>query len=313
MILPLSLLPAAAGGSWSTSAWAVSLALLGAGFIATAIVRPLSALSRGTERIAKGDFDVRLRVDRHDEIGQLTESFNAMAGSLAAYRDELVRAEGDAALGRLASVVAHEVRNPLNAIRGCIDYLRLKRPGDELVAHHAEIIAAEIETLDAFVGDFLQFTRLQPPVLAAVNVSDLLRSRVALHEAEAESRGIGVELVVESGGCEVRGDPQQLARVFENLARNAFEAMPAGGSLRITVSQDGDRVAISFADSGVGIPESAAGRLFTPFFTTKPNGTGLGLPICRRIVELHGGTIGSTSRAGEGSTFCVTLPASRGE
>jgi two-component system NtrC family sensor kinase len=313
MILPLSLLPAAAGGSWTASVLAMSLALLGAGLIATAIVRPLSALSRGTERIAKGDFDVRLAVDRGDEIGQLTESFNTMAAALAAYRDELVRAEGAAALGRLASVVAHEVRNPLNAIRGCIDYLRLKRPDDELVAHHAEIIAAEIETLDAFVGDFLQFTRLQPPRPAAVNVPDVLRSRIALHEAEARARGVTIELSADPGVPEVRGDPQQLARVFENVARNAFEAMPTGGSLRITVSRAGERVEIAFADTGPGIPDSVAGGLFTPFFTTKPNGTGLGLPICRRIVELHGGSISFASRVGEGTTFRVTLPVSTGE
>jgi signal transduction histidine kinase len=313
MILPLSLLPAAAGGSWSASALALSLALLGAGLIAMAIVRPLSALSRGTERIAKGDFDVRLRVDRQDEIGQLTESFNAMAAALAAYRDELVRAEGDAALGRLASVVAHEVRNPLNAMRGCVDYLRLKRPDDDLVTHHAEIIAAEIETLDTFVGDFLQFTRLQPPRAGVVNVVELLQSRVALHEAEAQSRGISIELAVDSGICEVRGDAQQLARVFENLARNAFEAMPAGGSLRISVSHAGNRVEITFADTGSGVPESAAGSLFTPFFTTKPGGTGLGLPICRRIVESHGGAISFASRPGEGATFRVMLSASSGE
>jgi signal transduction histidine kinase len=276
-------------------------------------VRPLAALSRGTERIAKGDFDVRLPVGRRDEIGQLTESFNAMAAALAAYRDELVRAEEAAALGRLASVVAHEVRNPLNAIRGCTDYLRLKRPGDELVVHHAEIIASEVETLDAFVGDFLQFTRLPPPRLTAVRVAEVLQSRIALHEAEARSRGIRIDLSVDPGIREVRGDPQQLARVFENLARNAFEAMPEGGVLRVAVSQAGDRVTIAFADTGPGIPEAAADAVFTPFFTTKPAGTGLGLPICRRIVELHGGTISLGSGAGEGATFRVVLPATGGE
>ncbi len=134
-------------------------------------------------------------------------------------------------------------------------------------------------------------------------MAEVLRSRIALHEAEARGRGVRIELSVDPGIREVRGDPQQLARVFENLARNAFEAMPDGGVLRVAASQAGDRVTIAFADTGPGIPEAAADAVFTPFFTTKPAGTGLGLPICRRIVELHGGTISVDSRAGEGATF----------
>jgi signal transduction histidine kinase len=313
MILPLSLLPAAAGGSWLATVLALSFALMGAGLIAITIVRPLSALSRATQRVARGDFDVRLPVNRQDEIGQLTESFNAMAGALAGYRDELVRTERDAALGRLASVVAHEVRNPLNAMRGCVDYLRLKRAQDELVAHHAEIIAAEIDTLDAFVSDFLQLTREQTPEREPLNLAGLLRSRVALHEAEAEALGVRITLEVEPGVPAVRGDAQQLARVFENLTRNAFEAMPGGGALHVSVSHRDGEVSIAFADTGTGLSEADSARVFSPFFTTKPNGTGLGLAICRRIVESHGGTIALASRPGEGARFCVALPVTTGE
>jgi len=290
---------------------ALSLSLVGAGVTALLVVKPLGRLKDGTARVARGDFDVSLPVDGGDEIAELTRAFNAMAAALAAYRDDLVRAESAAAVGRLASMVAHEVRNPLNAIRGCADLLRLRRADDEVVAHHAEVIAEETANLDAFVASFLGYTRMPAPKLAPLDVAALLRARIDLHRPESETRRIDLVVEADPACPPIDGDPQQLAIVFENLAHNAFDAMPAGGVLTVTTRCDAERVRITFTDTGPGIAPGPAAHLFTPFFTTKKNGTGLGLPTSRRIAELHGGALRWRNEPDRGAAFEVELPVSR--
>jgi signal transduction histidine kinase len=289
------------------AATAIAFGLIGAGVIARTIVHPLNALLDMSRRVGEGQFHVRLEAERHDEIGQLVRAFNSMAGSLAEYQGRLVHAETFAALGRVASTVAHEVRNPLNAIRGCIEYLRLKRPDDPVVQHHAGIIAEEIVALDGFVGDFLQVARIERPRPGRVNVALLVRGHLDLHAPRAAAQGVEVSLDARADGPEVPGDAQQLGMVVENLINNAMDVMPGGGRLRVAVAEQDDRVVVSVADTGGGVPAAARQELFTPFFTTKMDGTGLGLAISRRIVEGHGGTIQYDDSA-EGAVFRFSLP-----
>jgi len=261
-----------------------------------------------TKLLGEGQFDVRLQKVRDDEIGQLVEAFNTMAASIADYRDKLIRAETFAALGRVASTVAHEVRNPLNAMRGCIEYLALKRPDDAVVQHHAGIIGEEIAQLDGFVSDFLRVTRIERPRLAATDLVDLLRSRAALHAPDAGARGIHIALAVPADPLPVMADPQQIGIVFENLINNAIEAMPDGGDLRLTASADGGWAVVAVTDSGKGIPPEIQPELFTPFVSNKPEGAGIGLAFSRRIVDAHGGAMTVASGKGTGTTFHVRLP-----
>jgi signal transduction histidine kinase len=312
LVLPLGLAPivlvdiGGAEAPWLTIVLIISFSLIAAGLLGLTVVRPLAALSRGTERIARGDFDIRVPETRGDEIGQLTVAFNSMAASLASYRNELVRAENFAALGKVASVVAHEVRNPLNAIRGCIDYLRLMRPDDRLIAHHVDIIGAEIERLNEFVGDFLRLARLSPPSPRPTDLAALLASRLELRRAYAEAHGIAIS--IETGGLPtVSVDPQQIGLVFENLVHNAIDAMPNGGALRVVARVEGPLVVIEFSDTGVGMTETDASQVFTPFFTTKKEGSGIGLATSRRIVEMHCGTITFTTALNRGTSFTVRL------
>lgn len=288
----------------------VSLAfgLIGAGLLARSVVHPISALLDMTKLLGEGQFDVRLQKVRDDEIGQLVEAFNTMASSIADYRDKLIRAETFAALGRVASTVAHEVRNPLNAMRGCIEYLQLKRPDDAVVQHHAGIIGEEIAQLDGFVSDFLRVTRLERPRLATTDLGELLRSRAALHDAAADARGVRIAVAIRHDPIRVLADPQQIGIVFENLINNAIDAMPDGGNLRVVATPDGARAAVSVTDSGEGIPPEIQKELFTPFFSTKTEGTGIGLAFSRRIVDAHGGTMTVESVVGTGTTFHVRLP-----
>ncbi len=287
----------------------VGLSLIGAGLIARSVANPVSALLDGTRQVARGKFDVRIPVRRRDEVGQLVVGFNAMAASLGAYQRRLVQSETLAALGRVASTVAHEVRNPLNAIRGCVDYLGLKRPDDPIVTHHAGIIADEIERLDSFVGNFLRFARLPAPILAPVEPGPLLAARLALHEASARHRGVAVQARIAPGLPRVRADASQLESIFENLINNAMDAMPGGGTLTVTAAAEPGRLVVTFADSGGGMADAVAERIFDPFFTTKPEGTGLGLTTCRRIAELHEGSLEFRTQLGAGSAFVLSIPA----
>lgn len=287
---------------------AIALGLVGAGLIARTVVHPLSGLLDMTRRIGEGQLHVTLAKARDDEIGQLIDAFNQMSASLADLQDTLVRAETFAALGRVASTVAHEVRNPLNAMRGCIDYLRLKRPDDPVVQHYAGIIGEEVTALDGFVRDFLKVARIESPELADIDLVELLRARMQLHEARASERHIHLDLAADLPVRRIRADPHQIGIVFENLINNAFDAMPEGGQLRIRLESSPDGVEVTVADTGIGIAPAIAKNLFTPFFTTKTGGTGIGLAISRRILEAHGGSIAFQSTVSEGSEFRVTLP-----
>jgi signal transduction histidine kinase len=287
---------------------AIAFGLIGAGVIARTVVHPLNALLDMTRRIGEGQFAVSLEQTRNDEIGQLVGAFNRMAAALAELQDKLIRAETFAALGRVASTVAHEVRNPLNAMRGCIEYIRLKRPDDPIVQHHASIISDEITRLDEFVRDFLKVARLENPRCVPIDVFGLVRSHLELHRQRASGLGVSMELTTGDGSFEANADPAQIAIVIENLVTNALEAMPAGGRLHVHVASAEEDLVMTFADTGPGMPPSVQQNLFTPFFTTKTDGAGIGLAISRRIIEAHGGTIRYTTTPGAGTVFTVTVP-----
>ena len=282
--------------------------LIGAGVIARTVVHPLGALLDMTRRIGEGQFGVSLEQSRDDEIGQLVGAVNRMAAALAEFQDKLIRAETFAALGRVASTIAHEVRNPLNAMRGCIEYLRLKRPDDPLVQHHTGIIGEEITALDRFITDFLRVARLEHPHRVPVDLAALLGSHLRLHEPRAADLGVSIEFDHGDGPFEASADPAQIGIVFENLIVNALDAMPAGGRLRVGLSSTSDGLTMTFADTGPGMDPSVERQAFTPFFSTKPEGAGVGLAISRRILDTHGGSIRCETAPGAGSRFIVTLP-----
>jgi len=248
-----------------------------------------------------------------------------------------------AALGRLSAGVAHEVKNPLNAMMIHLELLRqslaggsagpvarraLRRAdgvaGDEVLAQdvgtgpqvdaaaalqHAETIAAEIRRLDQVVQGFLKFVRPQEVALEPVRLQDLFEElRLTV---EPEARGGGVQLVIDcpSGVPAVSGDPGLLRQVFLNLALNACQAMPHGGTLHIGCARArGQRVEVRVEDTGIGIPPDQLDRIFDLYFTTREQGSGIGLSMVYRIVQLHDGDIEVQSTPGHGTTFRVLLP-----
>lgn len=231
----------------------------------------------------------------------------------------LRRSERFAAIGKMAAGIAHEIRNPLASMSGSIQMLAQNTDLDALGQRLMGIVLRETDRLNALITDFLQFARPNPPQFEAVDLAALLEELVQVfgylhHPADDAAPAARPEPEVRldvRGPIECEADPRQLKQVFWNLLNNAVQAMPGGGVVQISARRDGDRVQVAVRDTGVGIPPESIERIFDPFYSTKDQGTGLGLAQVLRIVEEHGGRIDVHSRPGEGSRFVVHLPCAR--
>ncbi len=229
-----------------------------------------------------------------------------------------------AALGEMAAGLAHEIRNPLAAIKGATQYLDpAKLPGDD--REFMEIIVEEVNRLNGVVSQFLDYSRPLKSAMAPGDLNDVVERTFKLLQGDVPS-GIAVQLDLAPGMPRVLCDAEQLKQVFLNLALNAFQAMPRGGTLKVSTRRARDEMAlwrdapgrqdgveVRFRDTGPGIPEEARDSIFVPFYTTKEKGTGLGLAISQRIVKAHQGNIGVRSSPGEGAEFVISLPGLREE
>jgi two-component system sensor histidine kinase PilS (NtrC family) len=217
-----------------------------------------------------------------------------------------------AAVGRLAASIAHEIRNPLAAMRGSIQMLRSEMEGDTEQAQLMEIILRESDRLNKIVADYLNYARPQPAELKNVDIRALVADTFKLLRNSAElSPGHVLEENLPNRPAIVSGDPEQLKQVCWNIARNALKAMPEGGKFSVSLAAvDGNRQRLSFSDTGCGMSPEQVERLFEPF-TSTTGGTGLGLSIVYQIIRDHSGTINVRSRLGEGTTITVELPVTR--
>lgn len=215
-----------------------------------------------------------------------------------------------AAIGRMAASIAHEIRNPLAAMRGSIQMLRHEMTGDSSQTELMEIILRESDRLNRIISDFLSYARPRSLTHMRIDVGDLLRKTFTLlrYSPEVNERQV-VEADVSGGPWFADADPEQLQQVFWNLARNALQAMPGGGELQAKLAQNSDnRLRITFADTGRGMSPQQVEHLFEPFSSTT-GGTGLGLSIVYQIIRDHGGTINVSSREGQGTKITIELPA----
>lgn len=220
-----------------------------------------------------------------------------------------------AALGHMAAKVAHEVRNPLSAIKAAAQLLSEEANGKGLVGQLSRIIDEECDRLRKLTSDFLAYARPATPRADEVQVGDVVRRCLRLMQADLRKKGIAVSLRMGRSLPRVEADAEQLEQVFMNLITNAAQAMEGGGRLGVCVrliESDGRHlVETSVKDTGPGVPAECLDKIFEPFFTTKTRGTGLGLSIARQIVEAHEGEIVVSTRPGQGSNFRVRIPVER--
>ena len=280
--------------------------------------RPIANLSNAAQRVAEGDLSFRLEdANRTDEMGKLASQFNLMTAELAKTRKlemQLQYAEKSAVVGRLASAIAHEIRNPLNYINLTLDHLRAKFAPENAEKHESfEKLTAqlktEVERINRQISDFLRYSRPAKLDLKPIDVRDVIDDSLRLVEAQADEQNIKISVVEREEIPKISGDAEVLRSVFNNLFLNAAQAMQAsGGKLNVILSNSNDYAKIEVKDTGEGIKAENLDKIFEPYFSTKETGTGLGLAIVKKIVDEHNGFIDVKSELNEGTTFIVQLP-----
>ncbi len=290
--------------------------------LATRILRPIHVINSGLMKLGRGEKVGSIDLPPDEELEGVGESFRAISEKLAAR-----------SLGRLMAGVTHEVRNPLNAMAIHLELvrehllrlqrntrapvgavLRLDGPDESTpevsgAQEHLDVIASEIKRLDEVITGFVRFIRPEELQLHPVNVPLLIAEVIALVEPDARRNGITCRAEAPDGLPELRADPALVRQALLNLALNGCQAMSEGGRLTMGARVEKDRrLALTVEDTGAGISADTLDRIFDLYYTTKPEGSGIGLSIVYRIVQLHGGEIEVQSTEGRGTTFRLLLP-----
>jgi two-component system NtrC family sensor kinase len=225
--------------------------------------------------------------------------------------DDRLHAERLALVGIMSSKFAHEIRNPLTSILINLELLRdslQERAAPEEDGETVSAIASEVNRIQNVVKDYLRFGRKSPPAREPVVLDDLLRRHLAMIAPELVRRQIRLVSDLQAGAAVVDADEDQLWQAVLNLVRNAMEAMHGGGRLTLASRELEDRVTCTVSDNGTGMTPEVQAEMFRPFFSTKPTGTGLGMPFVHQVTTEHGGTLTCHSLPGEGSDFTISLP-----
>ncbi len=306
---------------WTTLFVSCAAVLVGL-LLARRILRPIHVINSGLMKLGRGEKVGSIDLPPDEELEGVGESFKAISEKLASR-----------SLGRLMAGVTHEVRNPLNAMTIHLELVREhlfrqqrgarapvgavlgiqggNEPPPEFdgAREHIDVIASEIKRLDEVITGFVRFIRPEELQLQPVNVESLINEVIALVEPDVRRSGIVCRADVAKGLPQLRADPALLRQALLNLALNGCQAMPAGGRLTMSAKAEKDRrIALAVEDTGVGIPAHELDRIFDLYFTTKPEGSGIGLSIVYRIAQLHGGEIEVQSTEGRGTSFRLMLP-----
>jgi len=223
--------------------------------------------------------------------------------------NKLRQAEHLATLGQMVAAVSHEIRNPLGVISSTAELLQKKEEGNPANAQLAQIMVEEVKRLNRILTEFLEFARPQIPTLTPCQPTEIVDKVLTFLTPDFQHHGIEVIKSYQDKPT-IEADPDLLYRAFLNIAINAIQAMPSGGKLEVKVETEINEkgVIISFSDTGGGMSEETLAKIFTPFFTTKEKGSGLGLPIVKNIIENHGGKVTIETEEGKGTKVIIFLP-----
>ena len=288
------------------------------------MTKPIERLTVAAKRIETGELDYRVRIERDDEIGALATAFDQMGERLVQREKELKesqntlrRADRLSSLGLLTAGLAHEIRNPLVAIRTFTQLLPERYNDAEFRDGFQGLALKEVDRICGLINDLLSFARPSRPKVVQENMNDVIDGITRILESEAKEKNVEITRDFTAGLPTVWIDREQMKQVFMNLILNAIQAMKSeGGALSISTrfhsrdqsGQPGQFVQVEIRDTGVGIPEENLDHIFDPFFTNKDEGSGLGLSISHQIVQEHGGFITVESKVGVGTSFSVNIP-----
>ncbi|HVA66486.1 MAG TPA: ATP-binding protein [Elusimicrobiota bacterium] len=323
--------------------WVVLIVVLLALALASNITHPLRLLREAAEKLSRGEFeDLPQILMTNDEIGDLAQTFSTMSESLRektgelvnakqeleksakiletrveartrelkAAQDELIKKERLAAVGQMASVVGHEIRNPLAVINNSVYFLKTKLAqvlqGDPKLSKHIKIIESEIQQANGIINEILTYSRSRDLKPERVAINTWIEDVLSVYPFPPHIR---IDKVFCAENPSVDIDTTEMQQAIRNIIGNAIEVMPASGAIRVRTAMSArDAVLLELADSGPGMPRDVLDKIFTPFFTTKARGTGLGLAVVRKVMDRHRGRVEVESEAGRGTVFRLYLP-----
>lgn len=281
-------------------------------FITNRITRSFSFISNKMKAVNLGQMNEAIEWNRNDEIGELVQEYNKMVSKLDDSAAALAKSEREGAWREMARQVAHEIKNPLTPMKLSLQYLQRAIDADtgniyELTKSVARTLVEQIDHLSQIAGEFSQFANIGNPRNETFDLNESLKLLMQLHSIEDN---LELEWKPVNGAVMIYADRTHINRLFTNLIQNALQAIPEDkrGHIVVEESLTTDHVLITVTDNGSGIPNDLQSKIFTPNFTTKTSGTGLGLAMCKSIVEQTKGNMWFDTRLGKGTTFFIELP-----
>jgi signal transduction histidine kinase len=289
--------------------------------IARRTTRPILALQKHMRKVSQGNLDTQIILDTGDEIGDLAADFNQMIFELKEKRAQLIKAEKNAAWREMAQQISHDIKNTLTPLKLSIGLLKQAVKDNspeykEILQHTLDLIDHQTKNLREIAINFFEFTGGRKSVRKKCDIGSILIEVIKLNSAWARTLKIQTEGLeeIKDSKIYVLSDEMKLHRVFTNIISNAFQAMPEGGNLSVSLKADDQWALLKIKDTGVGIPDHMLDHLFEPYFTTRSQGTGLGLAIAKRIIDESGGSITlekNGENGGKGTSVFIRLPLAK--
>ncbi len=285
----------------------VGLTVVVGALLSRNFVVPIRKVRYGVFRVAEGDMNYRIDLSKTDEIGELAQEVNKMSAQLKSQQESLLRAERLSALGYMATGLVHEIKNALVPLRTLTELLSISGGDQSFIAKFNDLVPKEIDRITKLSNDLLHYSKPIDGDFEVLNINEVIDETAKFLEMQARKKNVKIVKSLQPVQ-NIRVDRQAIIEVLTNLILNAFDAMTQEGQVTISTYEKDDKVILEIVDNGPGIPEENQKKMFVPFFTTKKEGTGMGLAITQKIMVDHNGTVDFKSKRGEGTTFYLAFP-----